>query len=213
MVLSRERQNEQRRQLLLTCALELFNTHGYSAVAVRDIITSSGVGTGTFYNYFSSKEEILQTLLEDFADQIISSISEYYQQTSDLRRRFIETKRLTMELFARNEALSEVYSRVGGISAPIDACLQQFEDRLLHFYARNIEYGIDRGAFRDVPVQPVAYSILAMEKYALYRWIVVKTISKEEMIATVASFQETLATGLLADPEDPDGAEGSVAVL
>lgn len=197
MVITRERQSGERRALLLQRALELFLAEGYASVSVRDIIARSGVGTGTFYNYFDGKEQILQALLDDFADRIIGSIGEYYRHEADLRERFVETKRLTMELFARNRALSEVYSRVAGTSDAIDECLRRFEDRLIDFYSRNIEYGIANGVFAAVEVRPVAHAILAVEKHALYRWTVSKTITEEEMIADVVSFHQSLAAGLL----------------
>ncbi|WP_276619155.1 TetR/AcrR family transcriptional regulator [Syntrophomonas wolfei] len=197
MPISLEKQNKERRQRIIQCSLDLFIEKGYYNTSIRDIIALSGVGTGTFYNYFVDKEDILKNLLEDFAKQIISSISEYYLVEKDLYERFIETKRLTMEVFAQNETLSEIYSRVAGSSAPIDQCLKQFEDRLLEFYSRNIEYGIKKGIFKNIPVSPIAHSILAMEKFSLYKWVVLKAITKEEMIEMVLSFHKTLAVGLL----------------
>ena len=197
MPISLEKQNKERRQRIIQCSLDLFIEKGYYHTSIRDIIALSGVGTGTFYNYFVDKEDILKNLLEDFAKQIISSISEYYLVEKDLYERFIETKRLTMEVFAQNETLSEIYSRVAGSSAPIDQCLKQFEDRLLEFYSRNIEYGIKKGIFKNIPVSPIAHSILAMEKFSLYKWVVLKAITKEEMIEMVLSFHKTLAVGLL----------------
>lgn len=199
MPLPIEKQDKERRQNILNAALNLFIEKGYYHTSIRDIIASSGVGTGTFYNYFIDKEDILKNLLEDFAEEIISSISNYYLREKDLYERFIETKRLTMEVFAQNEALSEIYSRVAGTSAPIDHCLKQFEDKLLAFYSRNIDYGIKKGVFANVPAAAVAHSILATEKYLLYKWIVLKAISKEEMIEMLISFHQTLAAGLLAD--------------
>jgi AcrR family transcriptional regulator len=199
MPISKEKQNKERRQKLLQCSVDLFIEKGYFNTSIRDIILRSGVGTGTFYNYFIDQEDILKALLEDFAEQIISGISQYYTVEKDLYRRFVQTKQLTMEVFAQNEALSEIYSRVAGASAPIDQCLQQFEDKLLQFYSRNIEYGIKKGVFRNVPISPVAHSILAMEKFLLYKWIVLKAITKEEMIEMVVSFHETLAAGLLTN--------------
>ena len=196
MPLAKDRQNIEIRKRLLDCSLDLFLEKGYFNTTIRDIIACSGFGTGTFYNYFIDKEDILKTLLEDFAGQIILSISEYYTVEKDLAERFIETKRLTMEVFARNKALSEIYIRVAGTSDTIDQCLQQFEDRLMGFYSRNIEYGIKKGVFKNIPVSPVAHSILATEKYLLYRWIVLQSITKEEMIEMVVSFHETLAAGL-----------------
>lgn len=193
------RQNKERRQRLLECAIDLFIEKGYFNTSVREIIVKSGFGTGTFYNYFIDKEDILKALLEEFAEQIISGHSTYYSTEKDLYKRFVETKRLTMEIFARNEKLSEIYSRVAGTSEAIDNCLKQFEDKLIEFYIKNIEYGINKGAFTDVSVPPVANAILAVEKFLLYKWIVLKDITKEEMVEMIISFHETLAKGLVND--------------
>jgi len=194
------KQNKERRQKLMDCALDLFIEKGYFNTAIRDIIVRSGFGTGTFYNYFIDKEDILKALLAEFAEQIISSFSEYWTKEKDLYKRFVETKRLTMEVFAQNERLSEIYSRVAGASNPIDQCIMQFEDSLIDFYSKNIEYGIQKGVFEDIPIPPVAHAILATEKFLLYKWVVLKAISKEEMIEMVVSFHETLCKGLLKGP-------------
>lgn len=197
MPIPKIKQNKERRQRLLECSIDLFVEKGYFDTPVREIINKSGFGTGTFYNYFIDKEDILKTLLEEFADQIISSVSSYYTTEKDLYKRFIETKRVTMEVFARNEKMSEIYSRVAGTSEAIDKCLKQFEDKLIEFYIRNIEYGINKGVFNNVSVPPVAHAILAVEKFLLYKWIVLGDITKEEMVEMVISFHETLAKGLV----------------
>lgn len=191
------KQNKERRQKLLDCSVELFIEKGYFNTAIRDIITLSGMGTGTFYNYFNDKEDVLKVLLEGFADRIIAGISDYYAAEKDLYKRFIETKRVTMQVFAQNEKLSEIYSRVAGASESIDLCLKQFEDKLIGFYSGNIEYGIRKGIFRKVAVSPVAHAVLSIEKFLLYKWIVLKAITKEEMIDMVVSFHKTLAEGLI----------------
>jgi len=188
----------------MDCALDLFIEKGYFNTAIRDIIVRSGYGTGTFYNYFIDKEDILKALLDEFAEQIVSGFSDYWNIEKDLYKRFVETKRLTMEVFAENERLSEIYSRVAGASDPIDQCIKQFEDSLIDFYSKNIEYGIQKGVFDDVPVPPLAHAILATEKFLLYKWVVLRAISKEQMINMVVSFHETLAKGLLKDSNNSE---------
>jgi len=76
MPIPEPKQSKERRQHLLRSSLQLFISKGYFNTAIRDIIASSGVGTGTFYNYFIDKEDVLKALLEEFADQIITGISQ-----------------------------------------------------------------------------------------------------------------------------------------
>ena len=197
MPLPLEKQNLAKRQKLLECSKDLFIEKGYSNTSTRDIIDRSGFGTGTFYNYFIDKEDVLRGLLEGFSHQIIADISSFYSDEPNLYERFIETKRITMEIFAKEEALSEIYCRANDVSDSINDCIRSFESKLIDFFANNIAFGINQGAFNQVEVLPVANAILAMEKYLLYRWIVTKDISKHEMIDMVISFHKTLALGLV----------------
>lgn len=56
------------RQLILRAAAEVFATHG-EAVDVREIASRAGVGMGTLYRHFPTKEELLNTILHlDFTE-------------------------------------------------------------------------------------------------------------------------------------------------
>lgn len=188
---------QEKKQKILECSLSLFAEKGYLNTPVREIIDSSGFGTSTFYRYFSNKEDVLKTLLADFFQQILARVNEYYAKEKNLYLRFIETKRVIMEVFAENAQLSEIYSRVVGITEGIDICLKEFDDKFLGFTSKNLQYGIKHGLFRDLPVVPIAHAILGIIKYSVYKWIVLKEISQEEMIEMVISFHESLAAGLV----------------
>lgn len=190
---------QEKRERILESALILFAEKGYVNTPVRDIIDLSGYGTGTFYKYFVNKEDVLKVLLEDFLEQIVSAVNEFFRSENDLYVRFIESKRVMLKVFARNQKMAEIYSRVHGINESIDECLQVFDDHFLYFTSRNIEYGIRNGLFRDLPITPVVSATLAMINYAVNLWIVKKQISEEEMIDMVISFHHSLAIGMVKD--------------
>jgi AcrR family transcriptional regulator len=54
---------ETRRQILLAAAA-LFRDKGYKATTLRDIARAVGIGAGSFYYYFRSKEEVLHEVLD-----------------------------------------------------------------------------------------------------------------------------------------------------
>ena len=53
------------RRAILTAARRVFALIGYEATTVRDIIRETNLASGTFYNYFKSKEEVFQAIAED----------------------------------------------------------------------------------------------------------------------------------------------------
>ena len=59
----RERKKLQSRKMILEAAISEFSKKGYKETSVADIMAAADLGIGTFYNYFSSKEELLFSLL------------------------------------------------------------------------------------------------------------------------------------------------------
>jgi AcrR family transcriptional regulator len=63
----REQTKQQNRQIILTAARQIFAEMGYGAATVRDIIRATPLASGTFYNYFKSKEEVYQAIRDEVA--------------------------------------------------------------------------------------------------------------------------------------------------
>jgi AcrR family transcriptional regulator len=60
----REATKEANRAALLAAAREVFSEHGYPGTGVRDIVRRTDLASGTFYNYFESKDAIFAAVLE-----------------------------------------------------------------------------------------------------------------------------------------------------
>ncbi len=59
-----ERRRENTRASLVGAARELFAGKGVEATAIAEITEAGDVGFGSFYNYFDSKEETAEAVLE-----------------------------------------------------------------------------------------------------------------------------------------------------
>lgn len=60
----REQTKLNNREAILTAARVVFAELGYGGTTVRDIIRGTGLASGTFYNYFKSKEEVFEALMD-----------------------------------------------------------------------------------------------------------------------------------------------------
>src|SRR5690348_13602877 len=66
----------QNRRIILEAAQRVFAERGYSATNVRDIIRATPLASGTFYNYFRSKEEVFQAIRDEAALNIRPKLRE-----------------------------------------------------------------------------------------------------------------------------------------
>jgi AcrR family transcriptional regulator len=72
----REQTKLQNRQAILEAARRVFAELGYGATTVRDIIRATPLASGTFYNYFKSKEEVFQAIQDESALRVRPRLKE-----------------------------------------------------------------------------------------------------------------------------------------
>ncbi|AVZ39005.1 MULTISPECIES: TetR/AcrR family transcriptional regulator [unclassified Dietzia] len=102
-----QRRKAQTRRSLIGAAQQLM-AQGRTAVSVLDITTMADVGNGSFYNHFSTKEELFEAavfaVVEDHAD-LLDGLTE---GMDDPAQAFTQSFRLTGRLHRRHPELSRV---------------------------------------------------------------------------------------------------------
>lgn len=76
--LDAEQRQQERRRLLLAAALELFGTQGYAKSPIESLCQTAGVGTNSFYDLFSSKEDVLVALYDGLTTDLRAAVAEAY---------------------------------------------------------------------------------------------------------------------------------------
>jgi AcrR family transcriptional regulator len=71
------------RLAILEAARAVFGDLGYEAATVRDIIRRTGLASGTFYNYYHSKEELFEALTDDAARRLRPILRHQYETAPD----------------------------------------------------------------------------------------------------------------------------------
>jgi TetR/AcrR family transcriptional regulator, cholesterol catabolism regulator len=74
-----------RRTQLLSIAAELFATRGYSQTTVRDIADEAGILSGSLYHHFDSKEAMLEEILRQFMDGLLSRFTAIVEGSANPR--------------------------------------------------------------------------------------------------------------------------------
>ena len=73
--MTRTKPAEQRRAELLTAARALFLAKGVAATSLDDITQRAGVSKGLFYLYFTSKEDLVLALQEQFSGEVAARMA------------------------------------------------------------------------------------------------------------------------------------------
>lgn len=66
MLTNRQRQALETKQRIITSTMTLLGEKDYNTISIKDICAKSSIGIGTFYHYFKSKEDVINSTSEIF---------------------------------------------------------------------------------------------------------------------------------------------------
>ncbi|WP_209122993.1 TetR/AcrR family transcriptional regulator [Alkalihalobacillus sp. BA299] len=153
-------------------SVELFDSKGFSETSIQHIVDELGVTKGTFYYYFTSKEQLLMEIHMQFIDDILSrqgkiiddsnlSCQEKLYRIVTMLIKNIESQGKSARIFFREmqnlsqEHLSKIFEK-----------RDQFRINLQQL----VKLGIEKGEFRqDLDSHIVTLGILGMCNWS-YHW-------------------------------------------
>jgi AcrR family transcriptional regulator len=146
------RDAQRNRERILASARTLLARDGLGA-SVEEITRQAGVGMGTLYRHFPTKEELIDAVLEDAFAELVR-VAEQALVEADAWRGFTRFLEQTLELHAANRGLKDVLATRdhGGTRA------RAMRERLQPLLRRLIERAQAQGALRpdftaeDVPL-------------------------------------------------------------
>jgi AcrR family transcriptional regulator len=136
-----------RKQHVLKMAHQLFIEKGFQNTSIQDILDYSGISKGTFYNYFSSKNELLIALFKTLYQKLERERNELLigQDPSDIQI-FTQQIELQMRANRKNNLLTLFEEVYVSNDADLKDFLKQSHLRVIRwFYLRFIDiFGEDK---------------------------------------------------------------------
>ncbi|MEC8566020.1 MAG: TetR/AcrR family transcriptional regulator, partial [Pseudomonadota bacterium] len=98
------------RDAILDAGRDVFAEIGYGGTTVRDIIRRTNLASGTFYNYFDSKEAVFNSLSEEIGTELCQLLRDVRQRATSFDG-FIEAMFLTYFSYYANNRENYMFTR------------------------------------------------------------------------------------------------------
>jgi AcrR family transcriptional regulator len=102
---------KQKKELIMETALELFAESGFHATSMSQIAKKAGISKGLTYNYFESKNEILEEILETSSNEIYENFDINHDGILT-EEEFYQFIRQTFQLINNNRRFWKLYTTV-----------------------------------------------------------------------------------------------------
>ena len=97
-----------KRRVILDAAVRVFARQGFHTCRVSDIADEAGVAYGLVYHYFSSKDEVLDTIFLDRWDVMLAAIAEVDSRTIPPREKLYAIAAFIIDSYRRDPDLMKV---------------------------------------------------------------------------------------------------------
>lgn len=178
---------EEKRGRLCNAAVEIFSYKSYDKTTVSEISREAGVGKGTFYLYFDSKDELLNFLLKYGIEQLIKYVNnnlndavtplEKLEKAIDAQLKFFNRFNSYFTFFIR-----ELWSYREGLQEQIS----RLKDKYIMIFDEIIEEGKYQGLFKDINTETVGSGIFGFLSISSFHWVLfAQNLSEKDVNSSI----------------------------
>lgn len=140
------------RNALLTAARDLIDEAGTADISLGEVAFVAGVGRTTFYDYFSDRDDVIASLVEDELPVVLSEVIGSVPHDLPTADRLIELAIKTVEFVATDRVYGVILHReVGRMGADAQKRIMDSHQDLSSEMAGLYMQGVREGSFKPLP--------------------------------------------------------------
>jgi TetR/AcrR family transcriptional regulator len=172
----RERERSARRQEILRIAREVFSEKSFYQATLEEIAEKAEFAKGTIYGYFSSKEDLFETLITEELDLMENGIRDALKEGSNPVEKLRAFIGYMFRYFTeRNEFmciyLSHIGRLVGQHAASFQITFTKRHKRMIEFMTDFLKQSQKEGYFTRVRGMTGAYELQGIIHAAVLAWL------------------------------------------
>lgn len=191
--------SKKRKQEILNTAQKLFNIKGFQDTSISDIMKTVGAAKGAFYYYFETKDQVLDTLVEQSVDEIVDAMVQVAERTDmnalqKLKHMLQEEFRISMENCGEDSHLHNIKN--------VDMhqkIMVGMTERVAPVIGRVVEQGIREGMFKTKHPMEVCEIVIAgihfITDLGIFHW------SKGQYLKRIQASEELIEKALGLEEE------------
>ncbi|WP_127126071.1 TetR/AcrR family transcriptional regulator [Georgenia sp. SYP-B2076] len=166
--LPRTARGSRTRAKILQVATEVFAARGFHDASIVKITEAADVGQGTFYLYFSSKQEIFEEVVKDLNSRVRQAMFEASSAETDRLAAERAGFRAFFRFTAENPALYRVIRQAEFVAPDV---FRLHYERIAAGYVAGLRSAQQHGQLADVDPEVTAWALMGIGELVGMRWV------------------------------------------
>jgi len=161
-----------KRERIIEAAARLFGEKGYHDTTTAEIAEAAGVAAGTIYIYFSSKEELLVAVFEEFLGEHMSRLKEGIERETTAEAKLSRLLALGLRLMQDNPDSARIFlSQLRQSTTMITTVAKRSSRAYKDIIEQVLREGVQSGLCRNISVPAVATMLFGAFQNTVLDWV------------------------------------------
>jgi TetR/AcrR family fatty acid metabolism transcriptional regulator len=191
---------EEKRRLILDAAVRVFARKGYHSCRVGDIAEEAGVAYGLLYHYFSSKDEVLETVFRETWSELLEAMRGVEESGAPAREQLRQVAAILLRAWRRDPDLVRVLVREVARSPQMPRRVEEI-GQAFRAIERIVARGQEEGEFRaELDPRLASWIFYGAIEEILTGWVLGQLPDGDEEVAKAErTVVEVIDRGLSSD--------------
>lgn len=197
--LTRVEKSEETRKALFDAAAKIVGKHGYEGASIAKITARAKVAQGTFYNYFETRQDLLDQLLPEMGELMLEYLRTHMSPDAKGWRR--EEERLTA-YFAFLVENPWFHRLVNEAETLAPKAHKMYFSKISEGYVRSLRRAIkskDIKNFQEADLEPLSYMLMSMRTYLAQRYAYSNGSVRAPDEQVIRTYVKLVRSGLFED--------------
>jgi TetR/AcrR family fatty acid metabolism transcriptional regulator len=192
---------QEKRRRILDAAVRVFARKGYHTCRVGEIAEEAGIAHGLLYHYFSSKEEVLETIFRETWSELVAAVRAVEESGEPAREQLRQVAAILLRAWRRDPDLVRVLVREVARSPEVQRRVAEI-DHVFRALERIVSRGQEEGDFRrDLDPRLASWIVYGAIEEILTGWVLGQLPDGDDEVARAErTVVELIGGGLAAEP-------------
>ena len=146
---------------IIKAAIRVFSEHGFDGAKMEYIAKEAGIGKGTVYEYFESKEQLFEEILKFSVEEFRLGLKESMDKGKTVEHKILNCSRFNAEFLNNHMDIVHIAMQVKILSKEIRIHHMAVQAVILEHYKEMVKAAKAKGEFRaDLDEELAVYCII-----------------------------------------------------
>src|SRR5665648_41067 len=126
-------------------AIRVFSEHGFDGAKMEYIAKAAGIGKGTVYEYFESKEQLFEEILKFSLEELSLGLEKSMEQGETIEEKLLNCSRFNAEFLSSHMDIFQIAMQVNMLSKEVRAQLMAEYVLIAEHYTEMVKQAKARG--------------------------------------------------------------------